>query len=312
MHHHHDTAFPASGSPPATGTRLAAVLGWPVAHSLSPALHRHWFAQARVDGTMVPLAVRPDDLAATMALLPRLGFLGWNVTLPHKEAALLLVDEADATAQRIGAVNTVLVGPGGRTRGLNTDAGGFIASLQASPGRLRAPWSADSGPAAILGAGGAARAVAVALLTAGAPALRLINRTPERAAALAAELGPAAAVVPWSRRAEALQGAILLVNATSLGMAGQPALEVDLSPLPHSAVVADLVYVPLETDLLRAARACGLAAVDGLGMLLHQAVPGFTHWGGAAPVVDDAARTTLLQALADRSGPDLSTRGGKG
>lgn len=280
--------------------RLAGVLGWPVGHSLSPALHGHWFQRHGVDGVMVPLAVRPEDLAATFALLPRLGFLGWNVTLPHKEAAAALVGKLDASAAAVGAVNTVLVDADGRTRGLNTDGAGFVASLRATLKRVGASWRPDAGAAVIIGAGGAARAVAAALLAAGVPSIRLINRTPERATLLARTLGLRATVMPWSERAAATAGAGLLVNATSLGMDGRPALDLDLSQLPSTAVVADLVYVPLETPILRAAAARGLTTVDGLGMLLHQAVPGFMHWGGLAPEPDALARATILRALGNR------------
>ena len=281
-------------------TRLAGVMGWPVAHSLSPALHGHWFGCHGVDGAYVPLAVRPEDVGLAFAALPRLGFLGWNVTIPHKEAAYRLVDERDAAAGRMRAVNTVLVGEGGRLLGRNTDGSGFLASLRAqAPG-----WRPAAGPVALLGTGGGARAVATALLDAGVPALRLANRTRERAAALVEELRPTFAapvgVVAWGERAAALDGAALLVNATSLGMAGQPPLEVALDDLPPGAVVADIVYVPLETDLLARARARGNPVVDGLGMLLHQAVPGFAHWGGVEPAADAAVRSRLLEALARR------------
>ena len=303
--------------------RLAAVIGWPIAHSLSPVLHGHWFRTCGIDGVMVPLAVRPEDLAATFRLLPRLGFLGWNVTIPHKQAAAGLVDALEPAARRLGAVNTVLVGADGRTQGRNTDGAGFLAGLRAAvPG-----WRPGAGPAVILGAGGAVRAVAAALYDArvgdagtggaGVPALRLVNRTAARAQALAFSLresgvppaaGSAGAagtieVVAWERRAQALAGAALLVNGTSLGMAGAPALDLDLDALPRTAVVADLVYTPLETGLLAAARARGHTVVDGLGMLVHQAVPGFTHWGGTAPEVDEATRHALLTALEARQAP---------
>jgi len=279
--------------------RLAGVIGWPVGHSLSPRLHGHWFERHGVDGAYLPLPVRPEDVELAFRALPRLGFLGWNVTVPHKEAAFRLVDERHPAAERMGAVNTVLVLEDGRTRGLNTDGIGFLASL-----RAQAPaWSSAAGPAVILGAGGAARAVGVALLEAGVPRLRLTNRTPERARALAHELaafGAPVEPVPWADREAALSGAALLVNATSLGMTGQPPLELRLDRLPAEAVVADLVYVPLETPLLAAARARGHTTVEGLGMLLHQAVPGFAHWGGVVPEVDEALRGCLLEALSRR------------
>lgn len=278
--------------------RLAGVMGWPVGHSLSPRLHGHWLARYRIDGAYVPLPVRPEDLELAFRALPRLGFLGWNVTIPHKERAFALVDRRDPQAERIGAVNTVLVWEDGGLEGRNTDGPGFMAHLRAEhPGLDPA-----AGPALLLGAGGAARAVAFVLLEAGLPLLRLANRTPERAAALVAELAGAfpgrVATVPWPPPAAALADLALLVNATSLGMRGQPTLPLDLAPLPRPAVVADLVYVPLETGLLATARARGNPVLDGLGMLLHQAVPGFTWWGGRPPEVDAAVRSCLLEVLA--------------
>ena len=276
--------------------RVAGVMGWPVGHSLSPRLHGHWLQRHGIDGTYLPLPVQPCDLADAFRLLPRLGFRGWNVTLPHKEAAFTLVDRRDAHAERAGAVNTVLVEENGSLTGLNTDGIGFLASLAAAvPG-----WSAAAGPAVLVGCGGAARAVASALLAAGAPCLRLTNRTSERALALAGALsshGDRVQVVPWAERAEALAEAALLVNATTQGMPGQPPLALALDRLPGTAVVTDLIYVPLETPLLAAARARGHHVVDGLGMLLHQAVPGFAHWGGVRPEVDAELRRCLLEAL---------------
>ena len=274
--------------------RLAGLVGWPVSHSRSPGLHGHWFERYGIDGTYVPLPVRPQDVELAFRALPRLGFLGWNVTVPHKEAACRLVDELDPMAARIGAVNTVLVQPDGRTRGLNSDGLGFLANL-----RQQAPaWRPEQGAALLLGAGGGARAVAVALLEAGVPALRLANRTEARAAALAGELtaiGPVD-VVGWADAGDALRDTALLVNCTSLGMTGQPPLEIRLDALPRSAVVADLVYAPLETGLLAEARQRGNVTVGGLGMLLHQAATGFAHWGGVVPEVDDRLRAAVLAA----------------
>lgn len=273
-------------------TRLAGVMGWPVAHSRSPKLHGHWFARYGIDGAYVPLAVRAEDAELAFRALPRLGFRGWNVTVPHKEAACRLVDELDPMAARIGAVNTVLVQPDGRTLGLNSDGTGFLANL-----RHEAPdWRPEQGAALILGAGGSARAVAVALLEVGVPALRLTNRTGPRAETLAAELasfGPVT-TVPWPEARAVLPETALLVNCTSLGMIGQPPLDLSLDGLPAAAVVADLVYAPLETALLAQARARGNRAVEGLGMLLHQATVGFAHWGGVMPEVDDRLRAAVL------------------
>jgi shikimate dehydrogenase len=277
---------------------LAGIMGWPVGHSLSPRLHGFWLREHRIDGAYVPLAVPPERLEQALRALPALGFRGVNLTIPHKEPALALVDRTTPAAARIGAVNTVVVGQDGLL-GDNTDGYGFMASLAAG-----APdWQARAGPAVLLGAGGAARAIAVALLDAGVPELRLVNRTQARAETLAAQLeevarerGATLALLPW-QDAEALAGASLLVNTTSLGMTGEPALEIDLAPLPAAALVTDIVYNPLETGLLAAARARGRPVVDGLGMLLHQARPGFRAWFGVDPVVSDALRATVLAGL---------------
>jgi len=272
--------------------RAAGVMGWPVAHSRSPALHGFWLREHRVAGAYLPFPVPPARLEAALHGLAALGFAGCNVTVPHKEAVLALVDAADATARRIGAVNLVVVRPDLSLEGRNTDAYGFIANLrQSCP-----DWRAAAGPAVVLGAGGAARAVLVALADAGCPEIRLINRSRGRAEALRA-LGGAVRVLDWDRRAGALEGAALLVNTTSLGMQGQPPLELDLAALPRTAVVSELVYVPLETPLLAAARARGHAAVDGLGMLLHQAVPSFAAWFGVRPEVTAALRTEIAATL---------------
>ena len=273
--------------------RIAGVMGWPVGHSRSPRLHGHWFERYGIDGVYVPLPVRPDDVELAFRALPRLGFRGWNVTVPHKEAAARLVDETDPAARRIGAVNTVLVLEDGRTCGLNTDGAGFLANL-----RQQAPsWQAALGPAVVLGAGGSARAVATTLLDAAVPRVTLVNRTAARAEQLAAELADLGSIqtVGWDMAEQALADAALLVNCTSLGMTGQPPLDLALRPLSESAVVADLVYAPLETELLADAARRGNPTVEGLGMLLHQAVPGFSHWGGRVPEVDDALRSAVLQ-----------------
>ena len=241
------------------------------------------------------MAVEPGDLEAAIAGLRALGFRGVNLTLPHKEAVLPLLDEISESAGRIGAVNTLIFGEDGGLRGDNTDGFGFMESLKAG-----APtWRAADGPAVILGAGGAARAVAVALLDTGAPGLRLVNRTVERAERLASDLRAMASdrsieVARWDERAAALSGAHLLVNTTSLGMSGQPPLAIALDDLSGTALVTDIVYTPLETDLLAAARANGNAAVDGLGMLLHQGRPGFAAWFGTDPEVTDELRRVVL------------------
>lgn len=274
--------------------RLAGVLGWPVSHSKSPLLHNFWFERHGLDGVYVPLPVQPPHLASVVRALPRMGFLGCNVTLPHKAAMLDLVDAVDPLAAAIGAVNTVLVGRSGELTGYNTDGLGFLAHLDTSV----PDWRAFTRRVVLVGAGGAARALAFTFLANGIDELALVNRTPERAVTLVARLGDSTGAVvtapPWAERHHALEGADLLVNTTSLGMVGQPALDLDLAALPPAAVVADIVYTPLVTPLLAEARRRGHRNVDGLGMLLHQAVPGFTHWGGVPPVVDDATRRLML------------------
>jgi shikimate dehydrogenase len=270
--------------------KLAGVMGWPVGHSLSPRLHGHWLRRHQIDGAYVPLAVTVDRLKQALQALPALGFRGCNLTIPHKEAALALVDRATPLARRIGAVNTVVVEPEGLLLGDNTDGVGFMASLASGC----PAWHADAGPAVLLGAGGAARAIAVALLDAGVPELRLLNRTPDRAGELAGHLDGPIRVMSWGERGPALEGAALLVNTTSLGMAGQPPLVLSLDALPRSAVVTEVVYTPLITALLAVARARGHPVVDGLGMLLHQARPGFRAWFGIDPEVDDELRAAVL------------------
>jgi len=271
--------------------KVAGIMGWPVGHSKSPRLHGYWLEKHGVDGAYIPLPVRPDDLEQALRALPVLGLAGCNLTIPHKEKALAVVDRLDAVARRIGAVNTVVVNADGSLEGRNTDSPGFLANLKAD-GR----WLPDTGPAVVLGAGGAARAVLVALIDAGVPDILLTNRTQERAEALADEFGRPVRAIAWAERESALAGAALLVNTTSLGMTGKPALDLRLDDLPDHALVNDIVYAPLETPLLAAARARGLAIVDGLGMLLHQGAPAFEAWFGLMPVVDDALRAHVLAA----------------
>jgi shikimate dehydrogenase len=269
-------------------TLLAGVIGDPIAHSRSPRLHGHWLRRYAIDGQYVPLHVRPEDLEATLALLPRLGFVGINVTIPHKEAAFALADTATDRAHAVGAANTLTFREG-RIHADNTDGYGFIANL-----RQWAPGRDASAPALVLGAGGAARGVIAALLDEGAERITLTNRSADRANALAALFGSRVTTYPWDQAADALPGHGLLVNTTSLGMAGTPPLDLDLSTLDREATVTDIVYTPLETPLLAAARARGNPVVDGLGMLLHQAVPGFHAWFGTEPQVDAALRAAVL------------------
>lgn len=271
--------------------RLAGVIGWPVSHSLSPRLHGHWLESYGIDGAYLPLAVAPEALERVLPALADIGLRGFNVTLPHKEAVLALCDETTEEARRIGAVNTVSIREG-RFLGSNTDAFGFSENLKAG-----APdWDPAAGPAVVIGAGGAARAIVVALQDLGAPSVRLANRTAERAEALAAEFtGPTPVeVLSWAEREAGLEGAGLLVNSTQLGMQGQSSLDLSLEALPDSALVTDAVYAPLETALLAAARGRGNPVVDGLGMLLHQARPGFAAWFGREPEVTAELRAFVL------------------
>lgn len=272
-----------------SGKTKAGILGWPVGHSRSPRLHGYWLEKLGIDGTYELLPVKPEDFESVFRALPSMGFVGANVTVPHKEQALILADEVEEWAKRIGAVNTLVVRPDGSILGLNTDAFGFMQNLlETQPTTL----GYLNRPAVVLGAGGAARAVIAALVDAGVPEIRLVNRNLERAEKLAADMGGPLRVQGWDRLD--LAGAGLLVNTTSLGMSGQPPLDLDLSALPQDAVVNDIVYTPLMTDLLLRAQARGNPVVDGLGMLLWQAVRGFTLWFGQKPEVTPELRHFML------------------
>lgn len=282
-----------STAPNSSTFTLAGVMGWPVNHSRSPLIHRHWIEAHHLQGAYVPLAVTPGRLEAALRGLAALGFSGCNITLPHKVEALRCVDEVDPLARRIGAINTVVVGEGGSLRGLNTDAFGFVQSLRdAEPA-----WTARRGPAVVLGAGGAARAIVASLVDEGAQEIRLFNRTDARAAELACEMGPVVHALPWYQRHEALEGCALLVQTTSQGMQGHAPLDLRLDALPSQAMVCDVVYVPLITPLLRAARQRGNLGVDGLGMLLNQARPAFEAWFGVRPAITPALRQKVEASL---------------
>ena len=274
-------------------TRLAGVMGWPVAHSRSPRLHGFWLDQYGIDGAYLPLEVEPDNLPVALSGLSAMGFSGCNLTIPHKVAALELIDEISPRAARIGAVNTVTVTKDGALHGDNSDAFGFLENLC----ELAPELDLTTGTAVVLGSGGAARAVCAGLLESGMPEIRLLNRNRARADTLAKILGPAVGPQPWEARHAALEGAALLINTTSLGMADQPALDLDLSLLPEHAVVNDLVYSPLTTVLLATAGARGNIVVDGLGMLLHQARPGFAAWFGVEPEVTAELRAFVTGDL---------------
>ncbi|MGB4118419.1 MAG: shikimate dehydrogenase [Polaromonas sp.] len=270
---------------------LAGVMGWPVAHSRSPLIHNYWLEQHGLMGSYVQLAVQPEQLPVALQGLAALGFKGCNVTIPHKVDVLSLVHVADANAKRVGAVNTIAVQPDGSLKGMNTDGFGYIQSLlDAQP-----DWRADAGPVVVLGAGGAARAVVLALADHGAQEIRLVNRSFDKAQAMASEFGAPVKAMPWEQRHAALSGAALLVNTTSQGMHGHPPLDIDLSALPTTALVSDIIYVPLETALLQAAKARGNPTVGGLGMLLNQARPAFEAWFGVLPDITPELRR-LVQA----------------
>jgi len=277
-------------------TRLAGIMGWPVSHSRSPLLHGFWLDETGTDGAYVPLPVRPEHIAQALRALPVLGFRGCNLTIPHKQAALAVVDRVEPSARRIGAVNTIIVAPDGSLEASNTDVFGFRENLHETV----PDWQPSAGAAVILGAGGSARAVVAALTDAGVAEIRIINRTLSRAEMVARDLSTSATritVHPWSEVSRVQRHAGLLINTTSLGMTGEPPLALDLL-LPPSAPVVDIVYVPLETDLLAAARRRGHPVVDGLGMLLHQGRPGFEAWFGAPVRVTPELRTVIVATLA--------------
>ena len=272
---------------------LAGVMGWPVAHSRSPAIHNHWIRQHGLNGSYVLLPVQPDRLGDAVRGLRALGFAGCNITIPHKVAAMALMDRIDPLAARIGAINTIVVEADGTLAGYNNDAYGFIQSLlDAQP-----DWRADAGPVTVLGAGGAARAILVALAERGAKEIRLCNRSLDKAQALAAEFGAPIRALPWDQREDALDGCALLVNSTSLGMKGQDPLTLSLDRLPRHALVCDAIYIPLETPLLAAARQRGNATVNGLGMLLNQARPAFQRWFGVTPELTPELRRLIEATL---------------
>ena len=273
----------------------AGVVGWPIDHSLSPYVHRFWLKEHSIQGEYVPLAVDPKHFEDFLGGLGENGWRGINVTLPHKRAAMEIVDDLDPSARCIGAVNTIIVNKDGSLRGANTDGYGFLKNLK----HYEPSWSASNGPVVVLGAGGAARAVLAVLIESGALEIRLVNRNQTRAEDLANEFNGPIKVYSWSDRSTILSEARLLVNTTSLGMTGQAPLQIDLKNLPEDALVNDVVYTPIETDLLRKAKQHGNKTVDGLGMLLHQACFGFAAWFGVDPKVSNTLRAHVLDAMAN-------------
>lgn len=271
---------------------LAGVIGWPISHSRSPALHSHWLARYGIQGAYVPLGVKPQDFEEAIRTLPKLGFKGVNLTIPFKQAILPLADAISDRASLIGAANTITFRDDGTIFADNTDGVGFLSSVrEAVP-----DWNAETGAALVLGAGGAARAIVSALVSAGVPEIRIANRTRQKADMLAEHFGGRVTASEWARLGEASQDVAMIVNTTALGMVGKPTLQVPLQSCAPGCLAIDIVYNPLETAFLADARAAGLVPVDGLGMLLHQAVPGFESWFGHKPEVDKALRAAVLGA----------------
>jgi shikimate dehydrogenase len=269
---------------------LAGVIGSPIAHSKSPALHAHWLKTYGIRGFYIPMDVAQANLREVIAALPRAGFVGCNVTIPHKETVLGLADVVTDRAALIGAANTLIFRKDGRIHADNTDGYGFIANLrQNAPG-----WAPAAGPAAVIGAGGAARAVVASLIEVGVPEIRIANRTRTRAEVLRSEFGAKIVVHDWVQAGNMLEGAATVINTTSLGMEGKPDFRVPLDGLSPGAVVNDLVYTPLRTKFLEEAAAAGCVTVDGLGMLLHQAAPAFERWFGTRPEIDQRTRDVVL------------------
>jgi shikimate dehydrogenase len=273
--------------------KLAGVMGWPIAQSRSPVLHNYWIEKYNLSGRYVPLPVRPERLADAIRGLPALGFRGCNLTMPHKQLAMTMVDEVTDTAKRIGAINCIVVGDDGRLSGTNNDGNGYVLSVQ----EVAPQWKPSDGPIAILGAGGAARAIIVALVERGVRELRLINRTFEKAERLAKEFSPIIKPMTWDKRSEVIGDVALLVNATDQGMIGKPALDISLDRLSKQTLVSDLIYVPPETSFLAAAKARGNITINGLGMLLHQARPAFQAWFGVLPEITSDLRKKIMDTF---------------
>jgi len=272
---------------------LAAVMGWPISQSRSPALHNFWFAQHGLQGSYVPLAIPPEQLEAALRALPALNFAGCNLTIPLKQDAMKIVDEVDITAKKIGAMSCVVVRPDGSLKGSNNDWFGFTHNIL----EFVPDWRADAGPVAVMGAGGGARAVVYGLMERGAREIRLCNRTLARAQTLAKEFAGPITVVPWEQRHDAVEGAAMLVNATNQGMVGEAALDLRLDKLPVTALVNDIIYNPRETPLIVAARTRGNRTVTGLGMLLHQGIPAWQAWFGLSPKVTPELRALIEATL---------------
>jgi len=272
---------------------LAGVMGWPVMHSRSPMFHNYWFTKHGLVGAYVPLAIRPEGLASALHALHPLGFSGCNLTIPHKQEAMKIVDEVDALAKSIGAISCVVVHADGSLSGTNNDCYGFINSVKhEQPG-----WRADAGPVVVIGAGGGSRAVCYGLAQEGAKEIRLVNRSLDRARAVAGAFGGPIRALSWEQRNDALEGAAMVVNTTSCGMVGQPALDIRLDKLPKTALAADIIYIPLETPFLAAARKRGNRTINGLGMLLNQGRPAWKAWFGIEPEVTPELRSMVERTI---------------
>jgi shikimate dehydrogenase len=270
---------------------LAGVIGTPLAHSKSPEIHGYWLKKYNIAGAYIPMDVNTSNLKEVLKVLPKAGFVGVNITIPHKETVLELADLVTDRATLIGAANTLIFRKDGKIHADNTDGYGFLENLKSG-----APnWNPSAGPATVLGAGGAARAVISSLLDSGVPEILLTNRTKIRAESLAENFGNRVKVIDWVQAGNILEGSALVVNTTALGMVGKKEMRIPLDGLSINTIVTDLVYTPLETDLLSTARQIGCVTIDGLGMLLHQAVPGFERWFGLRPTVDNDTRAIALQ-----------------
>ncbi|TQS70444.1 shikimate dehydrogenase [Rhodobacteraceae bacterium] len=271
---------------------LAGVIGHPIAHSKSPVLHQYWLKKHGINGHYIPMDVAPENLETILRSLPKAGFLGCNITIPHKESALKIADVISDRAALIGSANTLIFSENGKIHADNTDGYGFISNIRDSIPN----WSAQAGPAAVLGAGGASRAIIAALIESGAPEIRIANRTRARADSLRAQFGARVVVYDWAQAPNMFEGAKTAINTTSLGMQGQPDFRVSLDALSDTAVATDIVYSPLKTRFLEAAEARGCKIIDGLGMLLHQAAPGFERWFGQRPEITAELREAVLTA----------------
>jgi shikimate dehydrogenase len=275
------------------GFLMVGVMGWPVMHSRSPMMHNYWMGQQGFVGTYVPLEIKPGTLDAALRAMHPLGFFGCNLTIPHKQDAMSIVDEVDDVAKKIGAISCVVVREDGSLFGTNNDWLGFLGNLK----QQYPDWRADDGPVTVIGAGGGSRAVCYALLQEGAAEIRLVNRTRERAEGIAEEFGGPINVLAWEERHDALEGAATVVNVTSQGMDGEDALDIRLHKLAESALAMDIIYTPLETPFLAAARERGNRTLNGLGMLLHQGLPAWNMWFGVEPEVTEDLRQRMEDSI---------------